>query len=96
MAFIQIIDFHTSDTAAVDVLEKEWEAATEGKRTARKSIVAQDRDDPTRRVVIAFFDSYESAQECLVPRDSGHHVSGDRGHLLRWCSWIVPVMPLMP
>jgi len=20
----------------------------------------------------------------------GHHVSGNRGHLLRWCPWIVP------
>jgi quinol monooxygenase YgiN len=63
MSFIQIIDAHTSDIDAMTALDHEWEAATEGKRTARRSIVARDRNDPTRHMIIVFFDSYESAME---------------------------------
>lgn len=63
MEFIQIMELNTSDYSKVDALDKEWEAATEGKRTARRSIVTRDRNDPNRYVVIVFFDSYESAME---------------------------------
>lgn len=34
-----------------------------GKRTARRSIVPQDRDYPSRYLIIVFFDSYDSAME---------------------------------
>ena len=61
MAFIQIIECRTSDVEALTKLEREWRAATEGKRTLRRSIVARDRNDPDRHLVLAFFDSYESA-----------------------------------
>jgi len=61
MAFVQIIDMHTSDFEAINKLEDEWRAATEGKRTLRRSIVARDRNDAKHYVVLAFFDSYESA-----------------------------------
>jgi hypothetical protein len=44
-------------------LDAEWEKATEGKRTSRRSIVTRDRNDPTRHLVIVFFDSYDSAME---------------------------------
>ncbi|MDQ1465802.1 MAG: hypothetical protein QOH10_217, partial [Actinomycetota bacterium] len=44
-------------------LEREWERATEGKRTLQRSIVGRDRNDPNRYVILAFFDSYESAME---------------------------------
>ena len=46
--------------AGADRLDR---AATEGRRTLRRSIVAQDRNDPSRYLVFAFFDSFESAME---------------------------------
>jgi hypothetical protein len=63
MPFIQIIDFHTSDIDGIIAAGDEWEKATEGKRTARRRVMAQDRNDPTRYLAIVFFDSYESAME---------------------------------
>lgn len=61
MEFIQIIDMHTSKVDEIMRLEDEWEKATKGKRTLRRSIVTRDRNDAERYLVIAFFDSYESA-----------------------------------
>ncbi len=61
MAFVQIIDFRTSDIDGIKKSGEEWEAATEGKRTVRRQIVGRDRNDPSRYVIIVFFDSYESA-----------------------------------
>jgi hypothetical protein len=63
MGFIQIIDFRTSDIDGINKADEEWRAATEGKRTLRREIIAQDRNDPSHYLFIAFFDSYESAQE---------------------------------
>jgi hypothetical protein len=40
---------------------EDWERATEGKRTARRQLLARDRSDPGRYFMIVFFDSYESA-----------------------------------
>ena len=59
--FIQIIEFHTSrfDEGAAHVAE--WRTATEGKRTAQRSLVCQDRDNPDRYLNIVWFDSYEDA-----------------------------------
>lgn len=61
MAFIQIIESRTSRVDELMALEEEWEKATEGKRTLRRSIVTRDRNDPDRYLILAFFDSYESA-----------------------------------
>ena len=61
MSFIQIIDIRTDKIDEIMALDKDWEAATEGKRTLRRSIVARDRNDSGRHLVLAFFDSYESA-----------------------------------
>jgi hypothetical protein len=61
MSFIQIIDLHTKDFEELKSLEDQWEKATEGKRTLRRSVITQDRSDPAHYVVLAFFDSYESA-----------------------------------
>lgn len=61
MPFIQIIEMRTSRIDELNGLEDEWRKATEGKRTLRRAIVGQDRNDPTRLLIIAFFDSYESA-----------------------------------
>lgn len=59
--FIQIIDFQSrrfeEGTKHVD----EWKSATEGKRTARRSVVCKDRDNPDRYLNIVWFDSYEDA-----------------------------------
>ena len=63
MSFVQIIDFHTSHEDELRALDSEWEAATEGKRTVRRSLFTRDRNDPTHFQLIVFFDSYESAME---------------------------------
>lgn len=63
MAFIQIIECHTSRVDELLAMETEWEQATEGKRTLRRSIITQDRNDPSRYLVLAFFDSFEAAME---------------------------------
>jgi hypothetical protein len=63
MSFVQVIDFHTSKFDEINALEEQWLAATEGKRTARRSIVTRDRNDPNRYLIMVFFDSYESAME---------------------------------
>ena len=61
MSFVQIIDMRTKNVDEIQSLEREWEKATEGKRTLRRSIIGRDRNDPDRYLVLAFFDSYESA-----------------------------------
>jgi len=63
VAFIQIVEFRTSDPDAMRKLGDEYEQASEGKRTVRRAIVANDRNDPERYLTIVFFDSYESAME---------------------------------
>ncbi|MDQ1397188.1 MAG: hypothetical protein QOG64_2447 [Acidimicrobiaceae bacterium] len=63
MAFMQIIEMHTKKFDELKKLDDEWEKATEGERTLQRSIVARDRKDPDRYILLAFFDSYESAME---------------------------------
>jgi hypothetical protein len=63
MAFIQIIELTAPDFDAVTKLDEEWIQATAGKRTARRQIVTQDRNNPDRYLALVFFDSYESAVE---------------------------------
>jgi hypothetical protein len=63
MAFIQIIECHSDKYDELAALEEEWRTATEGKRTLRRSIVTRDRGDSDRYLILAFFDSYESAME---------------------------------
>jgi hypothetical protein len=63
MAFLQIIEFSTRDIDAMSKVDDEWERATEGKRTARRRLLTEDRDHPGRYFSIVFFDSYESAME---------------------------------
>lgn len=61
--FVQIIELETDKIDEVRKLDDEWEAATEGKRTATRSMLVQDRDKPGRYFVIVEFPSYEAAQE---------------------------------
>ena len=63
MAFVQIIEFHTSDVDAFRGLDDQWREATEGKRTVRRELIARDHEDPTRFFAMVFFDSYESAMK---------------------------------
>jgi hypothetical protein len=63
MEFVQIIEFRTSKVDELTALEDEWRKASEGKRTLRRAITTHDRNDPNRYLVLAFFDSYESAME---------------------------------
>lgn len=63
MSFIQIIECHTSHFDEIQALDREWEKATEGRRTLQRSIVARDRNDPTRHLIFAFFDSAEAAKK---------------------------------
>lgn len=63
MAFVQIIEFRTTDIEGAQQVNEQWRQATDGKRTLRRELLARDRDDPDRYVVLAFFDSYESAME---------------------------------
>jgi hypothetical protein len=63
MAFVQIMEIATPNYDAIADLDRQWRAATEGKRTLRREIVARDRSNPNRYIILAFFDSFESAME---------------------------------
>jgi hypothetical protein len=59
MAFVQIIEFRTDDIEAMRAAEQDWERDTAGKRTARRLMLTQDRDDPSRYHSIVFIDYYQ-------------------------------------
>lgn len=63
MAFVQIIEFHTSDIERSRQVNEDWWRATEDKRTVRRELLARDHSDPSRYFAVVFFDSYESAME---------------------------------
>jgi hypothetical protein len=63
MAFVQMMEARTSKFEEIMALEQEWLDATEGRRTLRRTVVGRDREDPKRYVILAFFDSFESAME---------------------------------
>lgn len=61
MAFAQIVECDASDVEDIKRIEREWEEATEGERTARRVLLCQDRDRPGHLFEMVFFDSYDSA-----------------------------------
>jgi len=63
VSFVQIIEARSQHMDELKALDEQWEKATEGRRTLRRSIIARDRKDPDHFMVLAFFDSYESAME---------------------------------
>jgi len=63
MAFVQIIEFRTTDIDRARQINDDWWHATEGKRTVRRELLARDRSDPSRCFAVVFFDSFESAME---------------------------------
>lgn len=61
--FVQIIDARiTGSVDEFQALEDEWVQATEGRRTIRRSLILQDRSDPSHVFVVAFFDDAGSAK----------------------------------
>jgi quinol monooxygenase YgiN len=62
MGYVQIIEIKTSKYDEIRKLEEEWQAATEGRRTATRSVVTEDRDQPGTYVIFVEFPSYEAAQ----------------------------------
>ena len=63
MSFIQMIEVRSSRLEEMRALDEQYEKATAGKRTTRRSIVTRDRNDPDIVRILVFFDSYESAME---------------------------------
>ena len=61
MSFIQIVEFRTSRFEEGQSHIDEYRKATEGKRTATRVRVCEDRDQPGRYFTIAEFPSYEDA-----------------------------------
>jgi len=63
MGFVQIVEFKTSKIDELRKNANDFRAATEGKRTVRRVMVAADRDNPGHHFVIAEFPSYEEAMK---------------------------------
>lgn len=63
MAFIQVIDYKTSQPEEVKRVIDEWEEATKGKRTANRLLLTKYHDEPDRYCEIVFFDSYDEAMK---------------------------------
>jgi hypothetical protein len=63
MAFVQIMEFGSSKYDEIREAAREWEKATEGRRTVKRSVICQDRDQSGRYVIVVFFDSYEEAMK---------------------------------
>ena len=61
MAFVQIIEITTSRLGEVEALMEEWVTRTEGKRSASRSLLTEDRDRPGTYVQVVEFPSYEDA-----------------------------------
>ncbi len=63
MAFIQIIEGRTSRYDEIKALVDDFRTRNGDQSTVRRAIETKDRDDPSRFMVMVFFDSYESAME---------------------------------
>src|SRR6266702_6522021 len=61
MAFVQVIEVTTTKVPEIEELMNEWLAATEGRRSARRSLLTRDRDRADTYVQVVEFPSYEAA-----------------------------------
>ena len=61
MAFVQIIEFTTTQPDEIEALVSEWRTKTAGRRTAERATFTQDRERPNTYVQIVEFPSYEEA-----------------------------------
>jgi hypothetical protein len=59
--FVQVIELTTTKITEIEAIMNEWMAATEGRRSARRSLLAKDRDRPDTYVQVVEFPSYEEA-----------------------------------
>lgn len=88
MAFMQIQSFTIGDVGALQEAEAGWLRDTEGRRTLRAATLYRDRDQPNRYVMVAEFDSYESAmvnsnlpETGAIARELGELVEGEVTYL---------------
>ena len=72
MTFVQIIEITTARLGEVEALMEEWITKTEGKRSASRSLLTQDRDRPGTYVQIVQFPSYEEAMANSDLPETGH------------------------
>jgi hypothetical protein len=63
MAFIQVVEFHTSRIDEFDALLDTWLTESKDWRTATRSMRTKDRDRADTYVQIIEFPSFEKAQE---------------------------------
>jgi hypothetical protein len=61
MTFIQLIETTTTRPEEIQALAEQWRSSTEGRRTARRSTVTSDRDQPGACILIVEFTSYQDA-----------------------------------
>lgn len=60
---VQVIEFQTSKIDEIQNVTEEMLAQRSPDFTARRGLIAEDRDTPGRYFNIVFFDSYESAMK---------------------------------
>ena len=61
MTFVQIIEMTTTKAPEIEELVDGWMAATEGRRSASRSLLTKDRERPDTYVQVVEFPSYEDA-----------------------------------
>lgn len=61
MTFVQIIEMTTTKACEIEELTNGWIAATEGRRSARRSLLTKDRERPDTYVQVVEFPSCEEA-----------------------------------
>ncbi len=60
MKYVQMVEYSTSKPHEVDQLMSEWVTATQGKRTATRSMTGMDRDESNAYVEIVV--GYQAGQ----------------------------------
>jgi len=63
MSFVQSIEMKTKNIDEIRQLNEEWRSKTEGKRTASRSALCKDRDNPDTYYVLVQFPSYDDAMK---------------------------------
>jgi hypothetical protein len=63
MAFVQFVEFTTSNIEEMRELGRKYQEDTGGQRAGSKGVLCADRDTPGRYVVVAEFPSFEEAMK---------------------------------
>jgi hypothetical protein len=61
MEFVQVIEVTTTKIAEIEELMSDWMAATQGSRSAQRSLLTKDRERADTYVQVVEFPSYEEA-----------------------------------